>query len=400
MLGTALYYPHIDIDDPAWLRSAILFWDEVQTIVPTSIQSPYGGPDSKICYAEGYLRPLACDMHGDLLEDLGKRVIKLLSQPEWQGELVHNSGPVSMALAHADRLSHEMIWEMENIVGIHPEKMSPTVRNLFVQFGGLTAISEGKFAPTLHHAMRALAYGRAIDPLELERDLQYRHRSYHNEGEWILVNGRFAQVYMSALAALLAKETQISPLTNEEPASGVNLRCLIDDVATSGESAARGALVSVVMEGLRIDPNVSVSRLISFRRGRENQLAELSGQFDDLKGKIEKAADARELQEGAKRLFKNKIRPGLEKLKKELADQSIQSIWDGMQRGVMVSAASSGALAYLTGYTGPMLLGAAAAITIADVGVKSYFSRKKTRISSPYTYLLDIERKFSLPAYS
>jgi hypothetical protein len=32
MLGSALYYPHIDIDDPAWLRSALLFWDNIYTI--------------------------------------------------------------------------------------------------------------------------------------------------------------------------------------------------------------------------------------------------------------------------------------------------------------------------------------------------------------------------------
>jgi hypothetical protein len=41
MLGKALYYPHIDIRDPKWLRSAVLFWDEIQSIVPPSISEPY-----------------------------------------------------------------------------------------------------------------------------------------------------------------------------------------------------------------------------------------------------------------------------------------------------------------------------------------------------------------------
>jgi hypothetical protein len=68
-----------------------------------------------------------------------------------------------------------------------------------------------------------------------------------------------------------------------------------------------------------------------------------------------------------------------------------------MQRGFTVSAAGGGALAYITGYTGPMLLGAAAFITLADVGVKSYLARSKARASSPYTYLLDVQQKFALP---
>ena len=50
MLGSALYYPHIDIHDPMWLRSAILFWDEIQTIVPSAIANPYESEDTRICF--------------------------------------------------------------------------------------------------------------------------------------------------------------------------------------------------------------------------------------------------------------------------------------------------------------------------------------------------------------
>jgi hypothetical protein len=62
-----------------------------------------------------------------------------------------------------------------------------------------------------------------------------------------------------------------------------------------------------------------------------------------------------------------------------------------------VSAPAGGMLAATTGFSGSMLLGAGAFITLADVGIKTYLARAKARASSPYTYLLDIERKFSLP---
>lgn len=50
MLGSALYFPHIDIHDPAWLRSAILFWNEIQTIAPTAVNAgvkPHQTPEQK-----------------------------------------------------------------------------------------------------------------------------------------------------------------------------------------------------------------------------------------------------------------------------------------------------------------------------------------------------------------
>lgn len=34
MAQSILYYPKIDIQDGAWLRNAILYWDEVSSIVP------------------------------------------------------------------------------------------------------------------------------------------------------------------------------------------------------------------------------------------------------------------------------------------------------------------------------------------------------------------------------
>jgi len=399
MLGTALYYPHIDIRDSAWLRSAVLFWDEVQTIVPTSIQSPYHEADTKICEQEGYLRPLRCDLHQELLEELGNRVFKLLESPEWARSLLRSgrTDPSLDALMHADKIGHEIKRRLGDMVGIHQDKMPPALRKLFFQSGGLEMIAAEKLPSHLRQMMESFEFVR-MHPEKLSHELRsmFDRRPYHAEGDWIIVNSRFAEVYMSALAALLAREVQVSPLTNEEPSSGVNLRCLIEDVATSGPTAAKGALVSIVMEGLRVDPETPIQKLLAFRKSRSNQLAELSGIFDDLKGKIEIASSPQDLENEAKRLFENKIRPGLERLRSELEQQTIQSVWEGVQRAVTVSA-PVGMFAAMTGFSGSMLLGAGAFITVADVSVKSYLARSKARASSPYTYLFDIERRFSLP---
>jgi hypothetical protein len=401
MLGRALYFPTIDIHDRAWLRSAVLFWDEVQTIVPSSIKYPYNEEDTKICAQEGYLRPLRCDLYQDILEDLGKRVLSLMDEPEWlQSSIYRGSGePSERALMQAGKLGSMMKWQMEQIVGIDPDRMTPELKANFLQLGGLELLSADKLPSSLRGIMENLGFYR-MHPGKLAREFRdlRRNTSGRDDGNWVMVNGRFAEIYMSALAALLSRKLEISPLTNKEPSSGVNLRCLIDDVAATGPTATRGALVSVVMEGLRVDPETPIQKLLAFRRSQKDQLAELSGKFDSLKGSIEKSTDGGEIEDKAKRIFDNEIRPALGKLKKELNDQAIGSAWEGFQVASTFSLGPSAAL-WATGFSAPVILGVGAFITAVGIGIKSHLARSKTRAASPYTYLMDIERKFSLPDY-
>ncbi len=54
----ALYYPWIDIKDEGWLKSAILYWEKIQTIVPASVEQPYDTRTAKEFHYEGLLVPL------------------------------------------------------------------------------------------------------------------------------------------------------------------------------------------------------------------------------------------------------------------------------------------------------------------------------------------------------
>jgi hypothetical protein len=51
----ALYYPEIDIEDELWLKDAMLYWEEIQTIVPSSIRQPYKTSTAQEFYEEGLL---------------------------------------------------------------------------------------------------------------------------------------------------------------------------------------------------------------------------------------------------------------------------------------------------------------------------------------------------------
>lgn len=264
---------------------------------------------------------------------------------------------------------------------MHGSKMSPYLRELMHELE-LVSIHPGKISPHLFELI----------------DRAGRHSD--RDGEWLLVDSQFAAAYMSALAALLAKESDLAALTNEDRAMGVNLHALLEDVKPSSGANKAGALVSFMMETIKVDPEAKIEKLLKFRRERANQLAELSAQFEDLSAKMGSCETDRELKSEAKRAYENRIRPKLESLQQELNDNSLQSVWEGVQRAVTVSVPAGGALAYFTGMTGATLLAAGAAIAVTDVSVKTHLARKKARRASPFTYLLDVERKFSVQQFA
>lgn len=401
MLGAGLYYPHIDIEDSDWLRSAVLFWNEIQTIAPRAVKTPYRTRDTKILWKEGFLEPLRCDLHPELLDTLGKRVVALMDKEGFNLNRTRNGAedPSVRTLLHANKMGMDIQHQFRR-AHIHPEKLSPRLRDLAMR-SGLAHMHPEKISPRLHSHFDELRYvgmhPEKISP-ELRHLLNDAERWEDSDGEWLLVDNRFAEIYMSALAALLAKETDLAPLTNEEPSMGVNLHTLLEEVKPRAPSQKKGALVSFVMEAIRVDPNTRIDKLLAFRRSREDQLAELSAQFDDIASKIGECESGKELQEKTRDTYVTRIRPKLNALKAELKDSSIQSIWDGVQRAVTISVPAGGALAYFTDLRGLTLLGAGVAIAITDLAVKAHLARRKTRRASPYTYLLDVEKKFSLVA--
>ena len=403
MLGSALYFPHIDIDDPAWLRSAILFWDEIQTIVPNAIEMPYENDDSRACYYEGYLKPLRCDLHPQVIEDLGRKILRLgdrSNQSSCSERLTENS--FFQSVQEADNIT----WELENAfdeVGLHSGKLSPEMRQLVFQFG-LSKMHLGKITPDLRRMFRDVEMAQ-MHPEKMPYFIRdFFERSSHldrRDEEWLLVDGRFANAYMSALAAQLSQKLDMSPLTSNERAQSLSFRFLFDDVVDSSPARAEGAMIGMVMRGLRVDTSVPVTKLIKFRESRKDQYLDFSCKIVELSDKLSKAGDlnGKELFIEAQKSYKRNIEPSLRALKRELNQQSISTIWDGAYRAITISVPSAGALAYFTGLAGPVLLGAGAALAAADIGVRGYLAGRKARASNPFSYLHDVNASFGLPAF-
>ncbi|MEQ8286855.1 DUF6236 family protein [Thalassospira sp.] len=404
MLGSALYFPHIDIHDPIWLRSAILFWDEIQTIAPSAIEDPYRNEDTQICFAEGYLKPLRCDLHPHVIDELGRKILRLAERNNNDWRQAKGTRNHVFETIH---LADEVGWDIEDAfyeIGMHPRKMSPEVRELAFQFG-LAHMHRGKVPPSIRRMFRDVKMAQ-MHPEKMPhvmRDLFERSQTYDmpNE-EWLLVDSRFADAYMSALASQLSQKLAISPLTSFERAQSMSFRFMFDDIVDSSPKNAEGAMVGVVMRGLKVDPSVPVSKLIKFREKRKDQYLDFSNKINELSEQLtcNGELEGREIFSRAQNVYTKDIEPSLRALKKELEQQSIATVWEGAYRALTISVPSAGALAYFTGLTGPALLGAGAALAAADIGVRGYLSNQKTRARNPFSYLHDINSNFGLPDFN
>lgn len=71
----ALFYPWTDIRDETWLKTSLLHWDSVRTIVPESIATPYSTETSRALELAGYLVPFRVHSGMQEIEELTGEVI-------------------------------------------------------------------------------------------------------------------------------------------------------------------------------------------------------------------------------------------------------------------------------------------------------------------------------------
>ncbi|HHT9153377.1 MAG TPA: hypothetical protein ACFYEM_07605, partial [Candidatus Hypogeohydataceae bacterium YC40] len=114
----ALYYPWIDIKDEGWLKSAMLYWEKIQTIVPASIEQPYSARTANEFYDEGLLVPFRVKPGMQEVEELTDDVLDYLNSTE--GLEVLMGKEISK---HTYIYPEKLPQEIRELVTIHPEKL-------------------------------------------------------------------------------------------------------------------------------------------------------------------------------------------------------------------------------------------------------------------------------------
>lgn len=171
LFTNGLYYPFIEIPSEDWLKTALLYWETLSTIVPRSIQ-PYRGGNAKFLLDAGVLQPLFVEPDMPELSEIADDAISYL---------------------YTDEGKNALVGRVKNRVAIHKQKMS---RQLLDEMGPYVHIHKNKF-------FRGLL-----------RDLP---RSFGRGGKdpWVQVPSAFGFYYMTLLATRLSASRGLALLTDE-----------------------------------------------------------------------------------------------------------------------------------------------------------------------------------------
>lgn len=356
----ALYYPTIDIHNVSWLKTAILYWDEINTIVPSSIDNPYNTPSTRYLSDEGVLRPLSVHSNMDLIEDLTNDILNYYSSNE-VFQLFNNS----------------------KIDFIHTQKLPYFFRHKF------DFIHSDKLAWSILNTLR---------------------RNYDFNEEWIPVSEDFARFYMTLLANQLCERYRIAPLTDDSQVSGIFNLARFDNQKgkanylelLQGErgnhyehvNLAQGILIDLSFKGLSISDNVSFEDILFFKRQHQDELGRFRSNIEKLTNCVNEDETIEQIQQHINDIYINEFVPSYNDLKKSLSGNKINWIAKNFMK---ISFFSTGALAIPTALLDlpvPHALLAGATCSLISSYISYNIEKQNFLRHNPYSYLLEIDRTF------
>ena len=363
----ALYYPRIQVPNDGWLKTAMLYLEGVQTIVPASMPEPYTGT-SRVLFDAGVLSPLHVHPHMDSVERLAVKVFDYFGSTEADGVLIEGG------LRQSDLIHPEKLPELRELVEIHPEK----------------------FPYALQHQLERLFHGR--------------------EGNWVRVDRPFARFYMTVLATQLAEDHGIALLTDlpasERLAVNVrldsklgmpNIRFGDPDWRRYGRhwfhehrvpaTLAPSLLADLSLQKIAISPDTSVDDLLRFREDHKDQLGRFRTKMAELTESIDGELTIEALQQRVADIYANEVKPTISEMKDCLSASKIKWALESFLKTSMLSVPATGALPAF-GLSVPHALLAGAGISLTVSAVLYNLQKREDMRKNPYSYLLAAESHF------
>jgi flagellar hook-basal body complex protein FliE len=284
MNRTILYYPTINIPNNAWLKHALLYWDEISSIIPQDDNDRFLidlSPDILYLMDEGHFRPI--------------RPESLISESEnWKAfEEFQNEFKEVVSSPNFKRVltAHRAIGKDYNI---HRNKVGSL---------NLSKIHNNKTSDGLY------------DYLE-SHGLATRENGY----EWISFERNTALLYMSLLAKYLADiDNQSTTIgTDKMTYESLNFKKARNQ---NGFPVVAFNLDSVLPTP---KPNVPLEKIIKFKRRRADNLTHFKQTLSTFQTKISNSQSNAELKETAISFEENLLK-GVKDLTEVLGDSKIES---------------------------------------------------------------------------
>ncbi|NJL28117.1 MAG: hypothetical protein HC897_09565 [Thermoanaerobaculia bacterium] len=365
-----LYYPRIDISDETWLKTALLYWDSVRTIVPESIETPYSSDTALELAEAGFLVPLRVHSGMEEIEELTPDVLTYLNTSEGL-ELLCGSPVGARDHIHVEKLP----YQLGRLAKIHPEKLPYEVRHMIERIGSRS----------------------------------------HRADEWLEVDQPFALFYMTLLASRLAERVGAGLLTPmpaaEQLAVAARLDAQLQGIIPWNPAGPRrwreyeafgtrrhmprtlapGMLAQLAIQRIAIARETSVASLMEFKRQHKDELAQFRTKIGQLASTVDANLPAEALRQRVSDLYTTEVEPAIKDLKKALDGRRVRWLGEGLLRIAFLSAASS-SMFVTAGLATPTALLAGAGLSLIVSGTMYNVDKREALRSNPFTYLLSAEK--------
>lgn len=374
--SNALYYPWIDIRDEAWLKTAILYWDSVQTIVPESIERPYSTETARFLEDAGFLRPLRVRPDMEEIEVLADDAIAYIETSEAAEFLLWPSAAPRSKI-HVQKLPDRF----RRLASIHPEKLPYEIREQLMRMGARS----------------------------------------RREGGWLEVDEAFAGYYMTLLAESLSARRGLELLTPlptaERLATSARLGAQLPELIPNALShegppwwrwrrwreyearggrrrpprtLAQGMLAHLAIERIAVHPETPVDQLLRFKDDHRDELGQFRTKVEHLTAEVNADLPPEAMRQSVLDIYNNEVSPALSNLKRALEGQRIRWLGPGLLKVASLSAAPS-AMLVVAGLSVPTALLVCAGLSLIVSGMIYNEDRKELLRSNPYTYLLAMQ---------
>lgn len=353
----ALFYPTIDIKNENWLKTAILFWDEINTIVPISINNPYKERTTQYLYDEGILKPIQVNPEDDFIEELASDTLNYLNTNE----------------------GFQLLTQGNRRYAIHRDKLPRDISRLF-----------------------------DIHPEKLPYEIQYYLRDSLTGAGWLRVDGGFAKFYMTLLANKVSEYHGIAPLTDNSLTSNLSDLVRLDNqIAINNRerdydyqphrreryiNIEQGLLVNMALEGISISESTSLEDVVKFKKKHQDELGLFRKNIENLTKNIPKDASLVQIRQMVEDVYINEFKPGYNSLANSLKGAGIKWAADNLMKVSFFSAGATAIPTALLGLSVPYALLAGAGISIISSLVSYNVDKQNTLRNNPYSYLLAINK--------
>ena len=368
MFESALYYPTIDIHNERWLKSAVLFWDRIETIVPESEDHPYRRRSTRILQEEGFLFPRVVNPFCEEVSGLEQDVIRFMDTPEGKKSFIKPWGVSAVSMANRRYLTEDREYNDDRRRAYLTDKMSGIYRDFYIHVEKLPMM------------------------------LRERLAGHVNEDGYVWASRGFMSFYMTLLANRICQNNRLALLTDKVNQNNLSNKILIEGLAPAGQRAReqkmkRGMMYQIIMDDIKISPNTRMETIVQYKKDRRHELALFRAEMDRLTAFDIEGMNAKDIEHEIWSIYTKQVKPAIDGVKATLKDSGI-NWWSGLGTCVFTGLIPA-VLGFGTDMKTNIAIGASECLGLALTTVP--YVRKRMELSgSPYSYLVKLDRQLSV----